>query len=430
MAPLRVAVVGAGWAGLSAAVCATQAGHRVTVFEAAHRPGGRARTLPHGDLPLDNGQHILIGAYSQTLALMRTVGVDTSAALHRMPLRLIDPSGKGLCLPSGPTTLAFLRGVIAWADMPWRSRLSLMRLALGWRLSGFRCASEVSVAQLCREAPPDLMQALIEPLCVAALNTDAARASGQVFLNVLRDALFGPTGSADLLLPRQPLSDLLPGPAWAWLQAHGAQLHAGHTVRQLKQDLDGWRVEGQLFDQVILATPAREASRLVGDLSPAWAASADSLQHEPIVTVWLRAQGAAWPCPMLSFPNQSGAPAQFGFDLGALGGPAHLFTLVVSAAGPALDDGLEACGQAVRQQVLQAMMPGAGQRTSDYEVVAVRADKRATFVCSPGLQRPAMQIAPGLRAAGDYVEGPYPATLEGAVRAGSAAASFGRNRAI
>jgi hydroxysqualene dehydroxylase len=424
MAAHRVAVVGAGWAGLSAAVTALQAGHQVTVFEAAHRPGGRARTLPHGDLPLDNGQHILIGAYSQTLALMRTVGVDPTQALHRMPLRLIDAAGKGLCLPSGPTTLAFLRGVIAWRDMPWRSRLRLIRLAVGWRLSGFRCASEASVAQLCRNAPPDLMQALIEPLCVAALNTDAASASGQVFLNVLRDALFGPAGSADLLLPRQPLTDLLPAPAWAWLQAHGAHLHAGQPVRQLTAEAGGWLVEGQSFDQVILATPARETSKLVSDLAPSWAACAASLQHEPIVTVWLRAQGAQWPCPMLSFTGDTGAPAQFGFDLGALGGPSHLFALVVSAAGPSLSEGLEACAQAVRQQALQAMMPSAGQRASDYEVVAVRADKRATFVCSPGLLRPKMQIAPGLRAAGDYVDGPYPATLEGAVRAGHAAGTF------
>lgn len=424
MAALEVAVVGAGWAGLSAAITAVQAGHHVTVFEAAHRPGGRARTLPHGDLPLDNGQHILIGAYSQTLALMRTVGVDPTQAFHRLPLRLIDAAGKGLCLPNGPTTLAFLRGVIAWDDMPWRSRLCLIRLAVGWRLSGFCCARDVSVAQLCRAAPPDLMQALIEPLCVAALNTDAARASGQVFLNVLRDALFGPTGSADLLLPRQPLSDLLPGPAWAWLQAQGAQLQAGRPVRQLTPGANGWEVEGQVFDQVILATPARETSKLVGGIAPAWAASAADIQHEPIVTVWLRAQGAAWPCPMLSFPNHPGAPAQFGFDLGALGGPPDLFALVVSAAGPSLSVSLEACGQAVRQQVLQAMMPDAGQRASDYEVVAVRADKRATFVCSPGLNRPPMQIAADLRAAGDYVDGPYPATLEGAVRAGQSAASF------
>ena len=418
----RVAVIGAGWAGLSAAVTSVQAGHDVSVFEAARQPGGRARTLPHGGLALDNGQHILIGAYSQTLALMRTLGVDTNQVLHRMPLRLISPSGDGLCLPSGPTTLAFLRGVMAWRDQPWGNRLHLIRLAVGWRLSGFRCAPSSSVAQLCSGTPPRLMEALIEPLCVAALNTNAATASGQVFLNVLRDALFGPVGSADLLLPRLPLSDLLPSPAWAWLDSHGAHLYAGRSVHQLRASGTHWLADEQAFDQIIVATPAREASRLIADVAPAWVECAASLQHEPIVTVWLRAKESRWPCPMVTFPTHANAPAQFGFDLGALGGEPGLFALVISAAGPSLMPGLAACAAKVRQQVLAAMMPSGGQRATDYEVVAVRADKRATFVCSPGLRRPAAHIALGLAAAGDYVEGPYPATLEGAVRSGQAAA--------
>ncbi|TDM06342.1 MAG: phytoene dehydrogenase [Ideonella sp. MAG2] len=421
--PVRLAVVGAGWAGLAAAVAAVQAGHAVTIFEAAHRPGGRARSLPHGGLALDNGQHILIGAYSHTLRLMQTLGVDTGQALLRLPLQLLGPTGQGLRLPSGPTTLAFLRGVWAWQDMPWRSRWALLRLALRWRHTGFRCANSLTVADLCQGAPNDLMTALVEPLCVAALNTSAAAASGQVFLNVLRDALFGPTGSADLLLPRQALSELLPEPAWRWLQEQGAQCKAGQTVRQLQAVNHQWKIDDQIFDQVILATPAREAARLVAQISPTWAASAAKLRHEPIVTVWLQAKGARWPCPMVTFPSDASSPAQFGFDLGALGGPPGLFTLVISAAAASLEHGLEACAARVRQQVLASMMPTGGQRTTDYEVMAVRAEKRATFICSPGLQRPSMQIAPGLRAAGDFVDGPYPATLEGAVRAGWAAAT-------
>ena len=93
----KIAVIGAGWAGLAAAITAVQAGHQVTLFEASRHWGGRARSLPltyNGrSTSLDNGQHILIGAYQQTLALMQTVGVDLEAALWRMPLNLKDPQG-------------------------------------------------------------------------------------------------------------------------------------------------------------------------------------------------------------------------------------------------------------------------------------------------------------------------------------------------
>ncbi|NVO08298.1 MAG: NAD(P)-binding protein, partial [Rhodoferax sp.] len=104
---MRVAVVGGGWAGLAAAVSATQAGHHVTVFEAARNLGGRARalpcTLPDGSSAvLDNGQHILIGAYSETLGLMRTLGVAPQGTLLRLPLALLFPDGEGLQLPDWP----------------------------------------------------------------------------------------------------------------------------------------------------------------------------------------------------------------------------------------------------------------------------------------------------------------------------------------
>ena len=102
---MKLAIIGAGWAGLAAAVTATQAGHQVSIFEAAHAIGGRARavtsTLPDGTpVNLDNGQHILIGAYSETLRLMRLVGVDPSTALLQVPMTLLFPDGRGVRLPN------------------------------------------------------------------------------------------------------------------------------------------------------------------------------------------------------------------------------------------------------------------------------------------------------------------------------------------
>ena len=85
----RIAVIGAGWAGCAAAVRATQLGARVTIFEASRSAGGRARSVPCAEADggmLDNGQHILIGAYTQTLALMRTIGASPDALLQRLPL--------------------------------------------------------------------------------------------------------------------------------------------------------------------------------------------------------------------------------------------------------------------------------------------------------------------------------------------------------
>jgi hydroxysqualene dehydroxylase len=420
---LRVAVVGAGWAGLAAAVQACSAGAEVTVFDMARQAGGRARSTPHGADRLDNGQHILIGAYRDTLALMRRVGVDPDQVLKRLPLTLRYPDGSGLVLPPGRAVPAFVRGVLGWSALPWAARFGLLRLAVSWRLAGFRCEAGMTVAQLCAGAPPQVYAELIEPLCVAALNTPADQASAQVLLNVLRDALFGPPGAADLLLPRAPLDALLPEAALRWLSHHGARWQPGHRVMDLHLDANGWRVDGQPFDRVILACSAAEAARLVERLAPAWAARAAAITYQPIMTVWLKAPGAAWPQAMLALRASPVAPAQFGFDLGALGGPAQVYAMVISGAAPWVAKGAELTAQAVQHQLQSACAGTALWPQQGAELLTVRSEKRATFACTPGLDRPGACITPGLWAAGDYLAGPYPATLEGAVRAGLAAAT-------
>ena len=103
-------------------------------------------------------------------------------------------------------------------------------------------------------------------------------------------------------------------------------------------------------------------------------------------------------------------PAQFVFDRGLLGGPKGLLAFVISASQ---GDKATLAGQVVAQAQAQL-----GLTVTPLQTIV---EKRATFACSPGLHRPAQRIAPGLWACGDYVEGPYPATLEGAVRSGWAA---------
>jgi squalene-associated FAD-dependent desaturase len=416
----RVAVVGAGWAGLSAAVHARRQGHAVTLYEMSSQLGGRARGVTVQGHELDNGQHILIGAYRATLELMALVGADAAALLHRIPLSLQFPNAGGLRLFPGAPLPAFVMGVLRCRGWGWRDKLHLLWTAGRWAAQGFRCDPAVSVAQLCATLPKAVRADLIDPLCVAALNTPAASASASVFLRVLRDALFSGPGSADLLLPRGSLDTLLPRPAADWLQANGTDMRVGLRVMTLTAQGPHWSVDDADFDQVILACSASEAARLCATAAPHWAAQVALLRYEPIITVYARCDGARLAAPMVALHAGDAAPAQFVFDLGALGGRVGLFAFAISGARKWVAMGLPVTAQATLAQAEAAF--GQGTWPQPLQLLHVAAEKRATFECTPGLQRPDAQIAPGLLAAGDYVEGPYPATLEGAVLAGRHAA--------
>ena len=416
-APKRTAIVGGGWAGLAAAVEATRLGHAVTLFEMAPQLGGRARSVgARGqDSGLDNGQHILIGAYTETLALMRRVGVDIDAAFVRSPLRIAYPDGSGLHLGAGSPAGAFTSAVLTRRGWPWAARAALLRAAAGWWLGRFECDRALTVAALTARLPAVVRNDLIDPLCVAALNTPAAEASASVFLRVLHDALLTGPGSADLLLPGVGLSALLPDPAAQWLAQAGAVVRLTHRVEHLQAEGDAWRLDAELFDRVVLAATPHEAARLARSVAPAWSACAAALRFEPIVTVYLHGDGVRLAEPMLALRSDDGHPAQFVFDRGQLGGPPGLLAFVVSGAAPWLERGSDATLQAT---LAQAQTVLGGHLRAPLDPVQVLVEKRATFRCTPGLERPAPCIAPGLLAAGDHVAGPYPATLEAAVRSG------------
>ncbi len=422
---LRLAVIGAGWAGLAAAVRAREAGLEVSVFEMAAQAGGRARSTCIDGQSFDNGQHILIGAYRRSLALMRTVGVDPDTVLMRLPLAMPFPDGRGLRLPHGPPAIALLRGILGASGWGWRDRLALLQHALRWRVAGFRCPTESTVDELCAALPKAVRELLVDPLCVAALNTPAPRASAAVFLRVLHDALLGPRGSADLLLPRAPLNALLADRAAAWLEDRGTRWHARHRVGALQSDGSGWQVDRERFDAALLACTPLEAARLVDAVNPGWAATARAIEYDAIVTVTLVSNGTRLSAPMVALLESADAPAQFVFDQGALGMAPGRFVAVVSGAGRWLDRSLDQIGQLVQCQLLAAFPLGTWHEPP--QVLKTLAEKRATFRCTPDLRRPAPQVAPGLYAAGDYVQGPYPATLEGAVLSAEAALSLCRS---
>ncbi|MDE2048283.1 MAG: hydroxysqualene dehydroxylase HpnE, partial [Betaproteobacteria bacterium] len=329
---MKLAVIGAGWAGCAAAVEAASAGAQVSLFEAARTAGGRARRVDVGAQALDNGQHILVGAYSESLRLMRKLGVEPTTALLRTQLTLAFPDGVALRLPHWPAPLHVVMGMLGARGLSGAEKRAFLAASLAWRRTGWRAAPEATVAQLAAALPARVRARFIDLLCVSALNTLAAEASAQVLLNVLRDSLGAGRVASDFLLPRLNLSALLPEPALAWLSAHGHRVHLGERVQSLERTGAAWTVTTQqgnyVFDAVILATPLGESARLV----PALHAMAQAVRYEPITTVYVHVPGVRMPGPILALLETPTQPAQFVVDRGWLGDAPGTLALVVSAS--------------------------------------------------------------------------------------------------
>ena len=408
----QLTIVGAGWAGLAAAVAATQAGWHVRIFEATHTAGGRARSLTQSfaGKPLDNGQHVLIGAYRDTLALMRTVGLDPKTLLQRIPLDLRFADGQGLRLPDWPSPLNLLAGIAKAQGWRLQDKARLLQAAWGWQRTHFECIPTWTVAQLCSAAriSPRVMAQLIEPLCLSALNTPVHQASATVFLRVLQDALMA-TGHADLLVPRVDLGALLPNACLQWLSDQGAEIHLGTRVSATQMEALQHTVTPDT--PILLACPSWDAARLTADIAPQWAYQCAELPHAAIATVYLHCKDSGFqglPRPMVALHSDATAPAQFVFDKGTLCEQHGLLAAVVSACEGERDELTEQ----VHDQVCEQL------ELSNLEVVQTVVEKRATLACTPLLERPEPQVAENIWACGDYICGPYPSTLEGAVRSG------------
>ena len=421
---MNVAVIGGGYAGMAAAV--TISGQRVpvTVFEAAKTLGGRARRVEHRELALDNGLHILIGAYGETLRLMREVGADPDRLLLRQPLSWRIHRRFELIAPRLPAPLHLLAGLLTTRGAPIRERLAAARFILAMRRRGYALPQDTTVDVLLeREAQgTSLTRLLWRPLCVAALNTPPASASAQVFLNVLRDSLDAGREASDLLLPRVDLSRLFPEPAADYVRAHGGTVLTGLRVTGIDESGGRFTVhcaDGKReFSHVVCALPPYHAGAFLAGI-PALAETAagvERLDYQPIYSVYLQyPEGTRLPSPMLGFDS---ALLQWTFDRGALSGQHGLIGAVISAEGPHQDVSQEELGRLVHQELQQQTGP-----LPEPAWCRVIAEKRATFACTPGLERPPARTAlANLFLAGDYVASGHPGTIESAVRSGIDAA--------
>jgi hydroxysqualene dehydroxylase len=472
-----VAIVGAGWAGLAAAITCIDAGQSVILFDAAPQPGGRARHQSiqfNSELTadLDNGQHLLIGAYTSCITLMEKVG---AAPLVRNRLSLLTESGIHLesATPNSAVAsildsimpalakrgLSFLRAK-GFSSLDKRAIVSaLLKLSVGRRSAcwdNFCTVNETVAVLLSRLAQPQtLQQQFWNPLCIATMNTLPSEADAATFCRVLRDTFGNPVFEAsDFLLPKSHLGASFPEPAVSWLEERGCAVNLRTVVTTLQRtNDDAILINGELTaTKVILAMPPDNAHRLLknllsnspieesklhsalGALSPL-----QSFDYLPIATVylaWHKLHGRPHPAQtiptifMLDDLRASGRPGQWLFNRSAIDTVSDRFCLasvVVSAwdASLSLDD--------LSSQVQQQIASIRNLPLPPANFVKAIVDKKATLACTP--RRPKLSadylqqanfhgLFKNVFLAGDYCYPLYPATLEGAVRSGIASAEL------
>ncbi|GAB4117705.1 MAG: hydroxysqualene dehydroxylase HpnE [Sideroxydans sp.] len=441
---LNVAVIGGGYAGMAAATELAAQDVPVTVFESAKQPGGRARGVEYNDIQLDNGQHLLLGCYRETLRLIERVGGDIETDFLRLPLQLDLHRHLELRAPRLPSPFHLLAALFQAHGLGWAQRIKAARFMLTLRRANFHLnrlplppgdgggggTRDITVSKLLtlNGQDADLTLKLWEPLTLAALNTPIHKASAQVLLNVLRDALNRKRADSDMLLPRLDLGALFPQRAAEYVARHGGTVRLSCAVESVVVHPEGFELSTaqgrQHFSQVICAVAPGAAARLLCPL-PGMDATAQqiaALEQQPIYTVYLQYPAhVTLPHPMIGLHRRC---SQWLFDKGRIAGQNGLLAAVISAEGIHQQLAQEELAQRViselREEFAIVQMP------HWFKVIA---EKRATFCCAPNLQRPPSQTPfPGLWLAGDYVAGDYPATLEGAVISGVAAARLAQDR--
>ncbi|HEY0665227.1 MAG TPA: hydroxysqualene dehydroxylase HpnE, partial [Gallionella sp.] len=374
---------------------------------------------------LDNGQHLLLGCYRETLRLVELVGGDVERDFLTLPLQLDLHRHFELRAPRLPAPLHLLAALLTAQGLTWAERVKAARFMLALRSMNFQLPEDVSVAKLLARHGQDaeLTLKLWEPLCIAALNTPVGKASAQVLLNVLRDALNRKRADSDMLLPRIDFTALFPQRAAEYVEQRGGRVHTSRGVDAILPRDDGIELVTsngtQRYSHVICAASPVNTARLLRPIAQLedTVARINGLEHQPIYTLYLQyPTHVALPHPMIGLHRRT---SQWLFDKGRVAGHHGLLVSVVSAEGIHQQLPQEELAQQVIAELREEF--GIADAPLWYKVIA---EKRATFCCSPNLLRPEQHTAlPRLLLAGDYTAGDYPATLEGAVISGIRCAS-------
>jgi len=439
-----IVVVGGGFSGLSAAALLSGRGRRVLVADARAQLGGRAtafRDRETGEL-VDNGQHVLFGCYRATFEFLDRIGASDRVRVQpSLAVPYIDRAGRRSVLrcPGLPSPFHLLAGVLGWTGIPWRERMSVLKLARPLRRARLELqrtgsvtadppgtVSEWLTAHGQREA---LRKWLWEPLAVAALNQSPAVAAASPFVRVLAQ-MFGPDPrDSALALPARPLHEMYAEPARTFIESRGGAVRVNALARIVVErgevsavDIRGERIATR---SVIAAVPWFDLGRLFNpapppELAPVLA-SAARMESMPIVTVNLWYDGRVMDEPFVGLPDRE---MQWVFDKRiAFGGEASHLSLVSSGATRLTSMSRDELTMLAAREVEEAIPAARRDRLLRGTVVR---EKHATFSLAPGEPaRPATKTAVrGLYLAGDWIDTGLPGTIESAVVSGHRAASI------
>jgi len=430
-----IVIIGAGWAGLAAAVKLTEQGHKVSVYESAKQIGGRARAVNFNDMEVDNGQHLLIGAYTECLHLMETVGINNEQALKRLPLSLtvVDKITLALQAPALPAPFHLLYALVTAKGLKFIDRIAAIKFGLFLEKNNYKFKKDISVEELFKltNQTDILIRQLWEPLCLATMNTPINIASSNVFMTVFKDAFTNKTRDADALLSTIDLSNLFPNAAANYIKKNGGKVYLKSRVEDIEINKNSVSaitiktnntVEKIKASHVIVATAPQNLNKLIPKDSSLELINKNIAQfsYEPIVTVYLQySKETQLPQAMTGL---SSTLSQWVFDRGNFCEQAGLISVVISASGEHMNMDDATLAQTVHNEIAMLF----ADKPSLVKSFVIR-EKRATFSSVVNINdiRPKNKTdIQGLYLAGDYTDTGYPATLEGAVRSGISASNL------